>query len=58
MGIFVEIAKDVLQLCNEFKNDGVVGIDVAGAEFFPTPPEIRDVFKVCNFSYSLFIISS
>ncbi|CAI9719631.1 adenosine deaminase-like isoform X2 [Octopus vulgaris] len=40
-----EIAKDVLQLCNEFKNDGVVGIDVAGAEFFPTPPEIRDVFK-------------
>ncbi|GAB1603701.1 adenosine deaminase-like isoform X1 [Argonauta hians] len=39
-----ETAKEVLDLCSEFKDDGVVGIDVAGAEF-TTPPEIVEVFK-------------
>lgn len=28
-------SKEVLELCKEFKNDGIVGIDLAGQEFHP-----------------------
>ena len=32
---FPEWSKEVLDLCKEFKGEGVVGIDLAGQEFHP-----------------------
>lgn len=42
------MSKEVLELCTEFCNKGVIGIDLAGleTETDPTPQEIISVFKV------------
>jgi len=45
-----EWAPEVLELCKEFRDQGVVGIDLAGLEFEPgTPAEecaLKKVFQV------------
>ncbi|KAI0218366.1 Adenosine deaminase [Lamellibrachia satsuma] len=42
-----DMSKEVLELCTEFCNKGVIGIDLAGleTETDPTPQEIISVFK-------------
>ncbi|KAK2169246.1 hypothetical protein NP493_1199g02112 [Ridgeia piscesae] len=44
-----ELAEEVLELCTEFRDKGVCGIDMAGHENMihvdPTPKEIIDVFR-------------
>ena len=50
LSLTIELAQEVLELCTEFRDKGVCGIDMAGHENLthidPTPKEIIDVFKV------------
>ena len=49
--ILLEWSKEILELCKEFKNKGVVAMDLAGQEFHPgvDPDECahRRAFVVC-----------
>jgi len=50
LSLTTELAEEVLELCTEFRDKGVCGIDMAGHENMihvdPTPKEIIDVFRV------------
>ena len=55
---FSDWSKEVLELCKEFKGEGVVGIDLAGQEFHPGvhPDDCahKRVFAVSSFRLYLF----
>ena len=54
---FSDWSKEVLELCKEFKGEGVVGIDLAGQEFHPGvhPDDCahKRVFAVSSFLFIL-----